>query len=150
MRWDGRVRKRSGTSGRRNSRLPSSSRIFLGSVAIILMALAFVLRPGQPAQDTGTTAPEAKPTYAAAAAVAAGIAPVAPAASATPAPTASSASSASSQERVYTVQSGDTLSSIAKHFYGDASKWQKILDANKDVLKSANSLQLGQKLKIPQ
>ena len=142
MRWDGRVRKRSGTSGRRNSRLPSSSRIFLGSVAIILMALAFVLRPGQPAQDTGATTPEPKPTYAAAAV--AGVAPVAPAASATPAPTASS------QEQIYTVESGDTLSSIAKHFYGDASKWQKILDANKDVLKTPNSLQLGQKLKIPQ
>lgn len=142
MRWDGRVRKRSGTSGNLNSRPPFSSRMVLGSVAVALMVLAFMLRPGQPAQDTGTTTPEAKPTYAAAAV--AGVAPVAPAASATPAPTASS------QEQIYTVESGDTLSSIAKHFYGDASKWQKILDANKDVLKTPNSLQLGQKLKIPQ
>ncbi len=143
MRWDGRVRKqRSGTSGSLNFRLPFSSRIILGSLAVALIVLAFVLKPGQSAQSNSSTTPVVKPTYSAAAVVAPPA--VASPAVATPVPTASPI------EQVYTVRSGDTLSSIAKQFYGDAAKWQKILDANKDVLKSPDSLQLGQKLKIPQ
>ncbi len=49
----------------------------------------------------------------------------------------------------YTVKSGDTLSSIAKHFYGDASKYGLILLANKDKIKSANLIYPKQVLIIP-
>lgn len=50
---------------------------------------------------------------------------------------------------VYTVKSGDTLSHIALHYYGDAgrSSYMKIADAN--GLADANKIQVGQQLKIP-
>ena len=142
MRWEGRANKRSGVSGYFNSRLSFSSRIILGSLAIALIALAFVLRPSSLPQDSSRATPPAQPTYVAAAV--AGLPAVAPTAPATLIPTAVPS------EQIYTVKSGDTLSSIAKQYYGDASKWQKIMDANNDVLKSPSSLQLGQKLKIPE
>lgn len=50
---------------------------------------------------------------------------------------------------VYTVASGDSLSKIAKRFYGDANSYQKIFDANRDVLSDPDKIQPGQKLKLP-
>ncbi|MGK2858688.1 MAG: LysM peptidoglycan-binding domain-containing protein [Thermoanaerobaculia bacterium] len=52
--------------------------------------------------------------------------------------------------RVYEVVSGDTLSKIAKTFYGDANKYMKIFEANKDILKNPDLIKVGQKLKIPE
>jgi len=50
----------------------------------------------------------------------------------------------------YTVKSGDSLSKIAKHYYGDAQQWKKIYEANKDVIGSNPDLiQPGQTYKIP-
>ncbi len=51
--------------------------------------------------------------------------------------------------KTYTVQAGDNLSKISKQFYGDASKYMKIFDANKDQLKDPNMIKPGQVLKIP-
>jgi LysM repeat protein len=50
---------------------------------------------------------------------------------------------------VYTVQSGDTLSKIAKSFLGSANSYMKIFDINKDVLKNPDLIKVGQKLKLP-
>jgi nucleoid-associated protein YgaU len=50
---------------------------------------------------------------------------------------------------VYTVKSGDTLSKIAKHVYGDPNSYPKIFEANKDVLKNPDMIQVGQQLKLP-
>lgn len=50
---------------------------------------------------------------------------------------------------VYTVEKGDTLSHIAKQFYGKAGKWQAIFDANRDQLDDADKIFPGQVLKIP-
>ena len=50
---------------------------------------------------------------------------------------------------VYTVQSGDSLSKIAKRFYGDANAYQKIFEANSDQLDDPNKIQPGQQLKLP-
>lgn len=50
----------------------------------------------------------------------------------------------------YTVQPGDTLSSIAASQMGTRSAWKKLYKANKHVLASPNHLKLGQKLTIPQ
>ncbi len=47
------------------------------------------------------------------------------------------------------VKSGETLSKIAQHYYGDASLYPKIFEANKDVLKDPNLIRIGQKLRIP-
>jgi nucleoid-associated protein YgaU len=52
-------------------------------------------------------------------------------------------------ETIYAVVPGDTLSKIAKHYYGDANKYMKIFEANKDQLKDPNMIQVGQKLRIP-
>ena len=49
----------------------------------------------------------------------------------------------------YTVQKGDTLSKISKQFYGDANKYMKIFDANRDQLKDPDKIQPGQVLRIP-
>ena len=52
--------------------------------------------------------------------------------------------------KVHEVVAGDTLSKIAKRFYGDAGKYMKIFEANKDQLKDPDKIQVGQKLKIPE
>ena len=49
----------------------------------------------------------------------------------------------------YTVQSGDTLWKIAESVYGDGSEYQKIFDANRDVLESPDRILPGQELTIP-
>lgn len=49
----------------------------------------------------------------------------------------------------YTVQPGDTLSSIAKQVYGQASLWRIIFDANRDILDSPSLVKPGQVLRIP-
>jgi nucleoid-associated protein YgaU len=49
----------------------------------------------------------------------------------------------------YTVQSGDTLWSIAESVYGDGSKYSKIFDANTELLKQPDRIFPGQELLIP-
>jgi nucleoid-associated protein YgaU len=51
--------------------------------------------------------------------------------------------------QTYTVQPGDTLSKIAKQFYGNANAYMKIFDANKDQLSDPNKIKIGQELVIP-
>ena len=52
--------------------------------------------------------------------------------------------------RTYSVQAGDTLSKISKHFYGDAGKYMKIFEANRDKLNSPDLIKVGQVLTIPE
>lgn len=49
----------------------------------------------------------------------------------------------------YTVQSGDSLSKIAKRFYGDANFYPKIFEANRDQLSDPDKIRVGQSLKLP-
>lgn len=49
----------------------------------------------------------------------------------------------------HTVKSGETLSKIAKQYYGDASKYQKIFAANTDILKNPDLIHPNQELIIP-
>jgi len=49
----------------------------------------------------------------------------------------------------YTVQSGDTLSKIAKHYYGDANRYSAIFEANKPMLADPDKIYPGQTLRIP-
>ena len=49
----------------------------------------------------------------------------------------------------HTVQKGETLGKIAKHYYDDASKYTSIFDANKDILKDPNLIYPDQELVIP-
>ena len=50
----------------------------------------------------------------------------------------------------YTVQSGDTLSAIAKKFFGNANDYMEIFNANRDQLTDPDKIKPGQVLKIPQ
>lgn len=52
--------------------------------------------------------------------------------------------------RIHEVVAGDTLSKLAKRFYGDAGQYAKIFEANRDQLKDPNVIKPGQKLKIPE
>jgi nucleoid-associated protein YgaU len=51
--------------------------------------------------------------------------------------------------KFYIVRKGDTLSKISKRYYGTANKWQKIFEANRDLLDNPNMLKPGMKLHIP-
>jgi nucleoid-associated protein YgaU len=54
-----------------------------------------------------------------------------------------------SERRTHDVVAGDTLSAIAKRYYGDASKYHRIFEANRDQLSDPDKIKVGQKLKIP-
>jgi LysM repeat protein len=62
---------------------------------------------------------------------------------------AATSGGASSSGRTYKVAAGDTLSKIAKEFYGNASDYNKIFEANRDKLSDPNKIQVGQELVIP-
>ncbi|OHC08308.1 MAG: hypothetical protein A3K50_12260 [Planctomycetes bacterium RIFOXYD12_FULL_42_12] len=47
------------------------------------------------------------------------------------------------------VQQGDSLYKLAQKYYNDGSKWNKILEANKIILKNRNTLKVRQELVIP-
>ena len=64
-----------------------------------------------------------------------------------PASAATAKSSATSQ--AYTVKAGDTLSKLATQFYNSPDKWEKIFQANKELLKNPNYIYIGMKLMIP-
>jgi nucleoid-associated protein YgaU len=50
----------------------------------------------------------------------------------------------------HTVVSGDTLSALAQQWYGDASQWPRIFEANRHQLSNPNLIFPGQVLRIPQ
>jgi nucleoid-associated protein YgaU len=62
---------------------------------------------------------------------------------------ASSTAPAAIVYETYVVVSGDSLSKIAKRFYGNGSAWKQIFEANTDILQDPNRIFPGQKLKIP-
>ncbi|MBA2422047.1 MAG: LysM peptidoglycan-binding domain-containing protein [Chitinophagales bacterium] len=51
--------------------------------------------------------------------------------------------------REYTIERGDTLSNIAKKFYGNAGDWKKIYEANKNTIKNPDLIYPGEKIIIP-
>jgi nucleoid-associated protein YgaU len=51
---------------------------------------------------------------------------------------------------LYVVKSGDVLSTISQSVYGTSKKWNKIFDANRDVLSDANAIRVGMRLRIPE
>jgi nucleoid-associated protein YgaU len=47
------------------------------------------------------------------------------------------------------VTAGDTLSKIAKEMYGDSARWKEIQAVNSDLIRDADKIQPGWKLRIP-
>jgi LysM domain len=64
--------------------------------------------------------------------------------------TAGASISGGQSGRRYTVQSGDTLSKISARFYGSPSQYNKIFEANRNILSDPNKIQPGQELVIPE
>ena len=54
-----------------------------------------------------------------------------------------------STDTIYKVQSNDSLFKIARKYYGDGEKWNKIFEANNDSMPDPDSLYVGQELLIP-
>ena len=69
---------------------------------------------------------------------------------ATAAAAASASGGSSAGRRTYTVAAGDSLSKIAKSFYGNANQYMKIFEANKDKLSDPDKIKPGQELVIPE
>ena len=65
------------------------------------------------------------------------------------APTQSAAAGSTGGHQTYTVQPGDSLSKIAEQFYGKASEYNKIFEANRDKLDNADHVRAGVTLNIP-
>ncbi len=53
------------------------------------------------------------------------------------------------ESQFHTVVRGDTLSAIAKKFYGNANAYMKIFEANKPMLSHPDKIYPGQLLRIP-
>ncbi len=54
-----------------------------------------------------------------------------------------------SEGRFHTVESGETLSAIAKEYYGNANDYMKIFNANQPMLDDPDKIYPGQVLRVP-
>jgi nucleoid-associated protein YgaU len=68
---------------------------------------------------------------------------------AAPLPPIGSPTGTTGQSQTYVVVAGDSLSKIAKRHYGDANKWNRIYEANREQIKDPDLIHPGQKLTIP-
>lgn len=59
------------------------------------------------------------------------------------------AAAADQDVEYYVIVSGDNLSKIAKHFYGNPNLYTKIFEANREVIKHPDKIFPGQKIRIP-
>lgn len=58
-------------------------------------------------------------------------------------------SAVAGDDQFYTIEKGDTLWKIAEKAYGNGSKYQKIFEANREVIKDPDKIYPGQKIRIP-
>jgi nucleoid-associated protein YgaU len=56
---------------------------------------------------------------------------------------------AEEETEFYVIQKGDSLSKIAKQYYGDPMKYPIIFEANREVIKDADLIYPGQTVRIP-
>ena len=52
-------------------------------------------------------------------------------------------------DEFYVIQKGDTLCKIAEKAYGDGSKYNRIVEVNREVIRDPNKIFPGQKIRIP-
>ncbi|MCP5146372.1 MAG: peptidoglycan-binding protein LysM [Gammaproteobacteria bacterium] len=69
--------------------------------------------------------------------------------SATGTPAQQSAPAPATPTEYYVIKSGDTLSKIAQHYYGKASAYPRIFEANREVIEDPDKIYPGQKIRIP-
>lgn len=58
-------------------------------------------------------------------------------------------STVADDDQFYTIQKGDTLWKIAEKAYSNGAKYQKIFEANREVIKDPDKIYPGQKIRIP-
>ncbi len=114
-----------------SSSFPTWGKVLLGGVGAAVAAKAAASYFGNKEDEEQSPNPEQQTTITSAGSVDTGV------------------SSAKANVRTYTVASGDTLSKISKQFYNDANQWQRIFDANRDILSNPDRIQPGQHLRIP-
>ena len=66
-----------------------------------------------------------------------------------PAPEPQPAAAVASGPRSHMVQPGESLSRISRRYYGTASRWNEIFDANRNILNQKNNITIGAVLVIP-
>lgn len=49
----------------------------------------------------------------------------------------------------YVIKAGDTLSKLAKRYYGDAMQYPRIFEANREIIEDPDKIFVGQKIRIP-
>lgn len=49
----------------------------------------------------------------------------------------------------YTIVSGDSLSKIAKKYYGNANKWNVLFEENKEIIQNPDLIYPGQVIRVP-
>ena len=62
---------------------------------------------------------------------------------------AGGAAQTTAQTKYYTIQSGDSLSKIAQQHYGDPNAYNKIFEANREVIEDPDKIYPGQQIRIP-
>jgi len=70
-------------------------------------------------------------------------------ASTAPTPVVAAVPVAPAVRRTHTVVAGDTLVKISQRYYGNATSWQPIYDANRELLGPKGALKVGTELRIP-
>lgn len=114
-----------------------------GNVSGVVGVYNFLKLPHQVAAEAAQAAVAAQQPAASAAAPVSGEA-------ATGGEAAQPAAAAEGASRYHDVVKGDTLSAIAKKYYGDANQYNKIFEANKPMLSHPDKIYPGQKLRIPE
>jgi len=74
---------------------------------------------------------------------------VAPASPSAPTTLSIPAGSGETKEIRHTIAKNDNLWALAQKYYGDGSKWKRILEANRDVIKDERNLPVGKVITIP-
>ena len=103
--------------------------------------------PVAAAPSSGTTSPAAPPAGNPSATLHGTAAP--PPEAPRPTPPLTTVDPAPPAARYHTVAKGETLSAIAKTYYGTTTKWRMIRDANRDKIPDPNRLKVGVKIVIP-
>ena len=60
-----------------------------------------------------------------------------------------SAPPAEERAELYVIESGDTLGKIAQKYYGKASAYMKIFEANREIIEDPDKIYVGQTIRIP-
>lgn len=119
----------------------------IATFAAALLGAACFGGGGQPAQATPPNATTATTSGPSPVASPTGVRP--PGALASPGASPSPARPSGSEQN-YTVETGDTLGTIAQKFYDDSTQWRKIYDANRAAIgDNPDAIKVGTQLRIP-